>query len=283
MPSLKELRTRIRSVKSTEKITSAMKMIAVAKLRRAQERVEMIRPFALGLGQMVQRIMKHGLLEQGATVAESPKKLLILVTSDRGLCGAFNSNLVKEAYNTLQIWNKEEVPYTIYLLGQRGKSLFRYSGEQAISEFSINAKTSWEDANEIAQGILKENFTYVEAVYARFKSVLVQQVTRQCLIPYESLPFKVEPPVEEPLYNDILEPKAPELLKKIVLKNLTAQLYRILLESSASEHSARLTAMDNATRNARDVIDKLQVRYNRTRQMLITKELIEVISGAEAL
>jgi F-type H+-transporting ATPase subunit gamma len=288
MPSLKALRTRIQSIKSTQKITSAMRMVAAARLRRAQEKVEATRPYAFGLGNMVQRLMAHNVNEESDSPRNSaqPTRLLILLTSDRGLCGAFNSNLAKNARAVLESWQAAEIPFHIACFGRKGRDLLKRDFQhKMILEVAENEKgtISWDNARSLSQKlqelIPEYQIEVVEAIYSRFRSALVQIVTQQQLMPYEAL--KAEP--QEPFYYDLLEPSGPELLEQILPANLTAQLYWILCESTASEHGARMTAMDNATRNAHDMIQKLQLHYNRTRQGLITRELIEVIAGAEAL
>lgn len=289
MPSLKEFRNRIRSVKSTQKITSAMKMVAVAKLKRAQDRVHAARPFALGLGQMVERLLSIGVAEDLPVSGNHlhQGRLLILVTSDRGLCGSFNGGLVREARQLLKTWREEETPFAIACIGRRGRDLLKreFQGQIVfdVSDISRNI-ISWERTQEISRElqsvIARLGFSQIDAIYARYFSAMHQRVTHQQLLPYQSL--EGDTPGDEVLF-DILEPQPGDLFNDLLPQNLTAQLYRIILESTASEHGARMTAMDNATRNASEVIAKLQLKYNRTRQAMITKELIEVISGAEAV
>lgn len=287
MSTLKELRNRIRNVRSTQKITSAMKMVAVAKLRRAEDSVKAARPFSLGLGTMVQRLISHGMEETSPFLGNSTEsmRLLIIVTSDRGLCGAFNANLMRTVRTLLREWQREGIPFKIACLGRKGRDILHRSFPITFELTNLSsAPLTWKRAEEISltlQGLIKTHFFHtVEVVYSRFRSALVQRVTHQCLVPYA--PLNAGTHVQE-TYYDILEPSPKDLFNDILAENFTAQIYRILLESLASEHGARMTAMDNATRNAKDVISELQLDYNRTRQALITKELIEVISGAEAL
>ncbi|MEI8295315.1 MAG: ATP synthase F1 subunit gamma [Alphaproteobacteria bacterium] len=284
MPSLKTLRTRIQSVKATQKITSAMRVVASSRLRRAQGKVETIRPFARGLGKMVTRVMAHN---ANAYDGEAkPARLLILATSDRGLCGAFNINLAKDARAVLSSWAEVGIPFYIACFGRKGRDLLKREFQDKIILEAVTSEKgiiTWEDTHSLSQRVAEliqeHQIGGVEAVYCRFRSVLVQTITRQQLVPYEVL----EVESHDHLCYDILEPSRSELLDNILPANLAAQLYRILCESAASEHGARVTAMDHATRNAHDMIDKLQLHYNRTRQGLITRELIEVIAGAEAI
>lgn len=294
MASLKDLRIRISTIKSTQKITSAMKMVAVAKLKKSEEQVKAARPFSIGIGKIVTRMMKNDIEKDNILLNNlngNRKNLLILVTSDRGLCGSFNNSLIKEARNILRSWKKSGIDFEISCLGKKGKDSLRHEfKENIIHEISGLGKSniSWDfvyNLSEEIRSIIDNNsYSNVEAIYSRFQSPLIQKVTHQSLIPYQDLEENKENSLKEKeFYFDILEPSGEELYKRILPKNFAAQIYRILLESIASEHGARMTAMDNATRNARDVINKLQLTYNRTRQALITKELIEVISGAEAL
>lgn len=287
MSTLKELRNRIKNVRSTQKITSAMKMVAVAKLRRAEESVKAVRPFALGLGSMVQRLISNGIEESSPFLgnSEEPTRLLIVITADRGLCGSFNANLLRSVRSLLQQWQDAGIPFKLACIGRKGRDSLSSSFPIFFELTDLGKATlTWNRAGEISQliqGLIKENaFHSVEVIYCRFRSALVQKVTHQCLAPYS--PLNAGTHIQE-MYYDILEPSAKDLFNDILPENFTAQLYRILLESLASEYGARMTAMDNATRNAKDVICALQQDYNRTRQALITKELIEVISGAEAL
>lgn len=237
---------------------------------------------------MVQRLQAHGIdaTDVSAEATEVPRYLLLMVTSDRGLCGAFNANLVRETRVLLRQWRAANVSFGLACIGRRGRDLLRREFVEnmhyELTDLS-RIHLHWDHGRRVGLDLhsLMENhgYTHLIAVYSRFQSAMSQQVTRQQLIPYESIHLEEE----SPFYYDILEPTGPELLQSLLSDNLTAQIYRILLESSASEHGARMTAMDSATRNAQEVIRTLQLSYNRTRQALITKELIEVISGAEAL
>jgi F-type H+-transporting ATPase subunit gamma len=298
MPSLKILRVRINSVKSTQKITSAMKMVAASKLRRAQSQAEAARPYA-------QR-MERMLASLGASVAGSPtaprmlsgtgsdkRQLLIVVTADRGLAGAFNSNVGRLARNVARRLESEGKTVQILTVGRKGRDYLRremagnlmgdgisYAGRKSIS---------FVDAQDIAlrvTAMLEANeFDVATVIYNRFGSVISQIPTEMQIIP-SPLPetkvsVEVPPGTALPIYE--YEPDEEQLLAKLLPQNLAIQIYRALLESAAGEHGARMTSMDNATRNAGDMIKRLSQTYNRARQANITKELIEIISGAEAL
>ena len=297
MPSLKSLRTRINSVKSTQKITSAMKMVAASKLRRAQNKAEAARPYA-------QR-MERMLASLGASVAGSPSApkllvgtgaekthLLVVVTADRGLAGAFNTNVGRLARNTARRLESEGKTVKIMTVGRKGRDYLRreMAANLTAGEISYAGRKSidFTDAEEIANRItaqLNEGaFDVCTVIYNRFASVIAQVPTEMQVIP---APLPAVSPLDAPagtphaIYE--YEPAEEELLARLLPQNLAIQIYRALLESSAGEHGARMTSMDNATRNAGDMIKRLSQTYNRARQANITKELIEIISGAEAV
>ncbi len=293
MPSLKDLRNRITSVKATQKITSAMKLVAASKLRRAQEQAEAGRPYAERMARMLSSLAQG--VEGGgprlmAGTGKDDVHLLLVVTSDRGLCGAFNATIVRETRRQIQRLQTEGKTVKLLTVGRKGRDLLR-------REFSGLIVQSWEDvgrrrlafseAQTIAERVLElfeaGEFDVASIVYNRFKSAISQIVTVQQVIPF-SIP-EAQPAVEteelKALYE--FEPNEEEILADLLPRNLSIQVYRSLLESAASEQGARMTAMDNATRNAGDMIGRLTLTYNRTRQANITKELIEIISGAEAV
>ncbi len=293
MPSLKDLRNRITSVKATQKITSAMKLVAASKLRRAQEQAEAGRPYAERMARMLSSLAQG--VEGGgprlmAGTGKDDVHLLLVVTSDRGLCGAFNATIVRETRRQIQRLQTEGKTVKLLTVGRKGRDLLR-------REFSGLIVQSWEDvgrrrlafseAQTIAERVLElfeaGEFDVASIVYNRFKSAISQIVTVQQVIPF-SIP-EAQPAAEteelKALYE--FEPNEEEILADLLPRNLSIQVYRSLLESAASEQGARMTAMDNATRNAGDMIGRLTLTYNRTRQANITKELIEIISGAEAV
>jgi F-type H+-transporting ATPase subunit gamma len=301
MASLKDLRIRIDSVKSTQKITSAMKMVAAAKLRRAQDHAEASRPYADRMERML-----GSLAEAVAGRAGAPKllagsgrddvHLIVVATADRGLCGAFNSSIVREARRQIAELADSGHQVKILCIGRKGRDqLRRQFGEQLVDTIEDIAKPRLEyaTADDIANRVIAMfeagEFDVCTLIYARFKSAMTQIVTVQQLIPFAS--DKADGAEEAGVENATglggaiyeFEPDEAEILAELLPRNLAVQFYRALLENQASEHGARMTAMDSATRNAGDMIKSLTLIYNRTRQAAITGELIEIISAAEAL
>ena len=300
MPSLKDLRVRIDSVKSTQKITSAMKMVAAAKLRRAQEQAEAARPYAERMERMV------GSLASSLASAESAPALLAgrgsdqvhlvaVLTSDRGLCGAFNSSIVREARRLLSELRLDGKEVKILCVGRKGWGQLRrdYAGEIVdVIEDVGRRRLGFADAQGIADRIHgmfdAGEFDACTLVYNRFRSAISQIPTRQQLIPFsaDAETDDDDGSAGNGARGDAVheyEPDEIEILEALLPRNLRVQVFRALLENNASEQGARMTAMDNATRNAGEMIDSLTLNYNRTRQAYITKELIEIISGAEAV
>jgi F-type H+-transporting ATPase subunit gamma len=293
MASLKALKTRITSVKSTQKITKAMKMVAAAKLRRAQLAAEAARPYAERMEAVVASVVAK------VTIGpESPKLLagtgadqshmLIVCTSDRGLAGGFNSNIVRAARRKADALVAEGKQVYFYLVGRKGRAVIgRLYPRQIVHQHDTSAikQVSFADAQEIAADVIEryetDGIDVVHLFYARFRSALVQEPVGRQIIPV--------PPVEEDAAQSTslaaieYEPDQDEILAALLPRNVAVQIFRALLENAASEQGSRMTAMDNATRNAGDMINRLTILYNRTRQAAITKELIEIISGAEAL
>lgn len=296
MPSLKDLRMRIDSVKSTQKITSAMKMVAAAKLRRAQEQAEAARPYAERMDRMLGSLASSLASAEGAPklLAGTGKQdvhLLVVMTSDRGLCGAFNSSIVRDTRRMIAELKTDGKEVKILTVGKKGWSQLRRDYESMIVgaiEDIGRPRLSFDDAQGVATQVhemfARGEFDVCTLIYNRFQSVISQIVTRQQLIP-----FAVGAPESEDdaasadnvVYD--YEPDETEILEVLLPRNMSVQVFRALLENNASEHGARMSAMDNASRNAGEMIDDLTMSYNRTRQAVITKELIEIISGAEAV
>lgn len=294
MPSLKDLRNRIGSVRQTRKITSAMKLVAASKLRRAQEHAMAARPYAERMAAMLANLA-HAVQD----LPEAPKllrgtgkeevHLLVVATADRGLCGGFNSSIVRAARKRIQQLREQGRTVRIICIGRKGRDMLRREFGELIVDFvdgvAGKRRIEYADAAAIA-GRLVERFEAGEfdtcsIIYNRFKSVLVQQTTEQQLIP-------VVPPQAEKEGGEVravyeFEPEESVILADLLPRNLAVQIYGALLENAAGEQGARMTAMDNATRNAGEMIERLTLHYNRTRQAMITKELMEIISGAEAL
>ena len=296
MPSLKDLKNRIASVQSTRKITSAMKMVAASKLRRAQEQAEASRPYAERMGRMLTSLAAN--VQNGAGgpklmtgTGSDQVHLLVVISSDRGLCGAFNGSVVREARRQIQRLQAEGKTVKVMTVGRKGRDQIRRDYASLVVETYEDVgrrRLSFADADMVAKKINDMydagEFDVCSVVYNKFKSAITQIVTVQQLIPFavpETAAAEGAADEVKPIYE--FEPDEEQILAELLPRNLSIQVYRALLESAASEQGARMTAMDNATRNAGDMINKLTITYNRTRQAYITKELIEIISGAEAV
>jgi F-type H+-transporting ATPase subunit gamma len=292
MPSLKDLKNRIASVKSTRKITSAMKMVAGSKLRRAQESAEAARPYALRMARMLSSLAGNLVLTDStprllAGTGRDQTVLLLVMTSDRGLCGAFNGSVVREARRQIKQLESEGKTVKVFCVGRKGRDLLRRDNASKIIhavEDIGRKRVGFADADTIAAKLVElfaaGEFDICRLVSNRFKSAISQIVTIVQLVPFP-LP-KVEATGEaQALYE--FEPDEEHILETLLPRALAISVYGALLESAAGEQGARMTAMDNATRNAGDMINRLTLNYNRSRQAYITKELIEIISGAEAV
>ena len=293
MPNLKELKNRIASVKSTKKITSAMKMVAASKLRRAQELAESSRVYADSLAfilsSLAGKTSNSSDLPEILTGREDPKTVLLVInSSDRGLCGGFNSNLFRNAKNWIAQQQAQGKTVKIMTVGKKAASFYRRSELDVIAGFDDltsndrQLQVSEEVKNKIVELFESKEIDEVSILFNKFISAISQEPTYQSIIPMAAEEASEE---EAATSNAVFEfePDKNELLEYLVPRNFLTQIYRSILESSASEHAARMTSMDNATRNAGDMIDRLTLTYNRTRQAFITKELIEIISGAEAV
>ncbi len=293
MPNLKELKNRISSVKSTRKITSAMKMVAASKLRRAQELAESSRVYADSLSFILSSLAGNTKnssdLPEILTGRENSKiSLLIINSSDRGLCGGFNSNLFRNAKKWISDQQGQGKSVKIMTVGKKASSFYKKTDIDIVASFEdLNSndrqlQVSEEIKNKILELFDNNEIDEVSILFNKFVSAISQEPTYQSLIPLSN----EETSEDESEANNAVfefEPDKNELLEYLVPRNFLTQIYRSVLESSASEHAARMTSMDNATRNAGDMIDRLTLTYNRTRQAFITKELIEIISGAEAV
>ncbi len=290
MPSLKDLRNRIASVKATQKITKAMQMVAAAKLRRAQTAAEAARPYAERMEQVL------GNLASGITVGpETPRllagtgadqvHLLVVCTAERGLCGAFNSSIARLARDHANRLIAEGRTVKIICVGKKGYDILRRQfGDRIIDFVDLRSvrNIGFENADQVAQNVLARfeagEFDVATVFYSRFRSVIAQIPTAQQIIPAQ---ITAGGGSSDAVYD--YEPDEGEILTTLLPRNLTVQIFRALLENAASEQGARMSAMDSATRNAGEMIKKQTMTYNRSRQAMITKELIEIISGAEAL
>jgi len=295
MASLRAIRTRIKSVRNTQKITKAMKLVSAAKLRRAQDAVVRTRPYAQALEELLASLAgaraaaeapPHPLME----ARENPKRIeVVLLTSDRGLCGGFNSNIIRRAQRFLVEEGDRYDSIQFSTIGRRGRDFARKRGIETRQDYvGFFGRLRFQMAKQVADDLIVEfrerKLDAVHLLYNQFKSAMTQNITFKQLLPI------VAPPAEakegaggfitpEHLY----EPSRPQLLEHLIPRQLALQVWRALLESEASEHGARMTAMDSATKNANEMIGRLSLEYNRARQASITKELMEIVSGAEAL
>jgi F-type H+-transporting ATPase subunit gamma len=293
MASLKDMRKRIASVKATQKITQAMQMVAAAKLRRAQEAAESARPYAERMDRVLANLSAamRGMADAPRLMVGTGKnavQLMVVATSDRGLCGPFNSAIVRLVRERIEAHKAQGRTVKILCVGKKGfDQLKRNYGASIVDTITLQdqKRVTFEAAQRIAARIIQMfedgAFDGATLFYGRFKSVLSQVPTAQQLIPAVLLDDKSPSISGGTAYE--YEPDEKEILKELLPRNLAVQVFRALLENAASEQGARMTAMDNATRNAGEMIDRLTIKYNRTRQAMITKELIEIISGAEAL
>jgi F-type H+-transporting ATPase subunit gamma len=292
MPSLDDLKKRITSVKSTQKITKAMKMVAASKLRRAQENAEKGRPFSEKMNNIILNISNSIIDKDNASkflvgTGKDNIHLCVVITADRGLCGGFNTNICRKAKNYFERILKEGKTLKIFTVGSKGyEQLKRIYGGYIIEKTSFKGfkKITYKDTEEIGKKIVKlfneKQFDVCKIFYSKFKNVITQIPQEQQIIPMENSNKKEEKKSEN--YYEF-EPEENEILDDLLPRNISTQIFKAFLENAASEQGSRMTAMDNATRNAGDLVDKLTITYNRSRQAAITKELIEIISGAESL
>lgn len=286
MPSLRDVKLRIRSVKNTQQMTKAMKLVSASKLRRAQEAILRARPYAVKLMEVMNHLAArcnkdlHPLLND----REGKRILLVVVTSDRGLCGAYNANILKMASQVLE--KNPDREFSLICAGKKGYEYFNRRKINITDKFLNWTKDfdyihAQQMGAKLAEMFVERKADKIYLVYNEFKSVLRQEVVLEQLLPI--VPEKTESQEEALSVDYIYEPDEEAVLEHLLTRYMTVQVYRAFLEASASEHGARMTAMDNATRNAKEMIGNLMLFYNRTRQAYITKELIEVVNGAEAL
>jgi F-type H+-transporting ATPase subunit gamma len=292
MPSLIDIRRRVRAVKSTQQITKAMKMIAAARLRRAQDRIVNARPFAQQMSRVLNSLASrvdpsaHPLLAQPVDAPDVPA-LVIVITADRGLAGSFNTNVIKATNGFVR--EHPHLPITLALIGRKGREFFRRRNFTVRHEaMGIFAKLSLDDAQNIAKVAVDDfvagKVSSVYLIYNEFKSVMVQRVAIEKLLPIPRLePDQAPGESKGPQVDYLYEPEPVKILADLIPRHIDVQVYRALMESAAAEHAARMTAMDTATRNASEMIDQLTLYMNKVRQAAITREIIEVVSGAQAL
>jgi len=289
MATLRDIKNRIVGVKSTQKITKAMKMIATAKLRGAQQRIVNARPYANRIGEMLSHLAADDTLQTNPFFAsrEAKKVCVIVVTADRGLCGAFNTNIIREAVSYINDELKtENSSVTVYTVGKKASEYFRkrdYAIEGKIIGIfsSLEYQTTLQIYNDLVTKYLSGEIDKIVMVYNEFVSLIQQRITNVQLLPIPLIKSNDEEKFNQANY--IFEPDQLSIFEYLIPKHLKAQLWRALLESNAAELSARMTAMDNATTNAQELIRSLNLTYNKERQAAITKEILEIVSGANAL
>jgi F-type H+-transporting ATPase subunit gamma len=287
MPSLRDIRRKITSIKKTQQITKAMKMVAAAKLRRAQDRVIAARPYSRKMLAVIANLAGRVERAQHPLLAKrEPKKVkLVVLTSDRGLCGAYNTNILRKAVEAVRQFQADGKEVKVNVVGRKGRDFFRKRPAYTLGKvWSDLGMIDYEKAADVGKNIV-ERFSAGETdevylLYNEFKSVIQQKVTLEKLLP-------VEPPAEADPFmaavDYLYEPSAESILGSILPKHVEVQVFRAMLESQASEMGARMTAMDSATRNAKDMIERLTLKFNKQRQAAITKEISEIVGGAEAL
>jgi len=293
MPSLDDLKKRITSVKSTQKITKAMKMVAAAKLRRAQESAEKGRPFSEKMNNIILNLSNSISDKENASkfligTGKDNIHLCVVITADRGLCGGFNTNICRMAKTYFEKILKEGKTLKIFTVGSKGNDqLKRVYGNYIIEKMHFKGlkKITYKEAEDVGEKIIKlfneGQFDICKIFYNKFKNVITQIPQAQQIIPIENNTKTKDENKSENFYE--FEPEENEILEDLLPRNISTQIFKAFLENAASEQGSRMTAMDNATRNAGDLVDKLTITYNRSRQAAITKELIEIISGAESL
>ena len=292
MATLRDIRRRIRSVESTQKITRAMKLVAAAKLRRAQERLVSARPYAVKMAELLSSLVRRAEGEAHPLLVRRPaaRKRLVIITADKGLCGAFNSNILRASLAFLR--EQGETSVTLVVVGKKARDFYRRRQYEIKSEMlGFFDRLAYSHAQELAGGLMQEYLSdevdEVHLLYNEFRSVAVQRVRREQLLPIESAeavdgqggPGGAAGPAGDYIY----EPSPEAILAALLPRHVTTQVYRALMESVAGEYGARMTAMEAATKNAKEMISVLSIQYNKARQERITKELLDIVGGAEAL
>ena len=287
MATLRDIRRRIRSVESTQKITRAMKLVAAAKLRRAQERIISARPYAVKMAELLSSLVRRAEGEAHPLLVrrEAARKRLVIITADKGLCGAFNSNILRASLAFLR--EQGETSVTLVVVGKKARDFYRRRPYKIKSEMlGFFDRLAYSHAQELAGGLMQEYLAgevdEVHLMYNEFRSVAVQRVKREQLLPIE--PAATPDGEGEAAAGDyIYEPSPEAILAALLPRHVTTQVYRALMESVAGEYGARMTAMEAATKNAKEMIEVLTIQYNKARQERITKELLDIVGGAEAL
>ncbi len=296
MANLKEVRTRIASVKSTRQITSAMKMVSASKMRKAQNAIEKLRYYAGHLKDILNEVYKTypSLQNHQLTLRKEGKKALLLIcSSNKGLCGPYNTMILKKAVTFIESLKEQNFEIFLYIIGKKANDFFKKKEFEIINfEQELSEKVSFENAASVADQLKKkfvdDDFTRIDAVYSSFKNVVVQQPVSENIMPLDVFKDVIKPEKqndfnEEEHLKHILEPAPEDIIDEIIPKVIDIEVFRIFLDSYASEQGARMTAMHKATENASELIRELTLTYNKVRQATITRELVEIVSGAEAL
>ena len=285
MATLRDIQRRIRSVQSTQKITKAMKLVAAAKLRRAQERLIAARPYAIKMGELLSDLVGRAEGDAHPLLArrDTGRRRLVVITADKGLCGAFNSNVLRASLAFLRETGNVDV--TLVVVGKKARDFYRRRQWQVKGEMlGFFDRLAYAHAQELASGLISEylegEVDEVHLIYNEFRSVAVQRVRRQQLLPIEA---QAETPAKGPGGDYIYEPSADAILAALLPRHVMTQVFRALMESVTGEYGARMTAMESASKNAKEMIDVLTIQYNKARQERITKELLDIVGGAEAL
>lgn len=287
MATLRDIKRRIKAVQSTSKITKAMKMVSAAKFRKAQQRMFELRPYAERMSTILSSLAGSAEGELHPLLAVRPRRNIevLIITSDRGLCGAFNTNILKAGTKYIAELKKEDFDVAISCVGRKARDYFKRRNVELKKAWTgISGKISYANAQEIAADIIEkyidESVDEVILVYNEFKSAIAQKVVIAKLLPLAPIVASDE---ALPVYNFIYEPTKQEIFSRLVPKNVEIQIFRALIESQASEEAARMAAMENATKSANDMISSLTLQYNKARQATITKELMDIVGGVEAL
>jgi F-type H+-transporting ATPase subunit gamma len=291
MSALRDIKKRIKAVQNTQKITRAMKMVAAAKLRKVQTRMLNLRPYADKMNTVLLNLAKGADREVHPLLAFRPRKTVevVVISADRGLCGAFNANILKAAQSHIDNLKKEGFEVSISTIGKKSRDYFRRRGvplRKSWTGLSGNVIFSHaeEIANDIKENYMNETIDEVTLIYNEFKSMIAQRIVVKRLLPLAPIEEGEETPAGETATPDyIYEPSMEEIFNRLIPKNVDIQIYRALLESSAAEEAARMSAMENATKNCDEMIDKLTLQFNKARQAGITKELMDIVGGVEAL
>ena len=289
MATLRDIQRRIRSVQSTQKITKAMKLVAASKFRRAQERILEARPYATKMGELVDGLVArtsgedtHPLLAR----RDTGRKRLVVITADKGLCGAFNSNILRESLRFIR--DADEVSVTLVVVGKKARDFYRRRQFTVKSEMlGVFDRLAYSHAQELADGLMQDflgdEVDEVHLMYNEFRSVAVQRPVRRQLLPLGASEAGEDDADNGPQEEYLYEPSPEAILASLLPRHVTTQVYRALMESAAGEFGARMTAMESASKNAREMINLLTIQYNKARQERITKELLDIVGGAEAL